>query len=125
MSEAGIVAFEHPELGNACDELEALGPDFTERLLRYLQRVQSKDIDHRTLQPFATYQGVEMFLATTGDDLAVFSVEVDTHDDLKISIMFAGRRKVPIARSPLTWDGNDFSALRTNIIFPRAAAWFD
>ena len=54
MSGAGIVAFEDPALGSACDELEALGPDFAERLLLYLQKVQSKMIDYRTLKPFAT-----------------------------------------------------------------------
>jgi hypothetical protein len=125
MSEAGIVAFEDDQLGSACDELESLGPNFTERLLRYLQRVQSKNINHRKLMPFATYEGVEMFLATIENGFAVFAVEIDTLGDLKVSIMFAGRQNVPITGGTFSWDGSDYHALRTNIINRRAAVWFD
>jgi hypothetical protein len=123
---SGITAFEHAELGSACDELEALGWDFAEDLLLYLQKVLSKQIDHRKLMPFATYNGVEMFMAAMGgNEFAVFSVEIDTLGDLKVSIMFAGRRNVPITHSALSWDGSDYTALRTNILNRRAAVWFD
>jgi hypothetical protein len=125
MSEANIVTFEHDELGDACDELEALGLRFAEQLLVYLQKVQSKKVDHRTLNPFVTYEGVEMFLAGFGNEFAVFAVEIDALGDLKVSIMFAGQRNVPVAAGKFLWDGFDYDALRANVIIRRAAVWFD
>jgi hypothetical protein len=94
-------------------------------LLLFLQRVQSQqtDYDYRKFAPFETYKGVEIFL-TGGDKFAVFCVEIDAPDELKITIMFAGRRNVPIATDAISWDGIDYRALYTNIISRRAAEYF-
>jgi hypothetical protein len=123
---SGIVCFEDANLGSACDELEALGQNFAENLLGYLQQVLSKQIDYRRFEPFATYEGVEMFMAAMGgSEFAVFSVEIDTLGDLKVTIMFAGRHNVPVTHSAFSWDGNNYAALRKNILNRRAAVLFD
>jgi hypothetical protein len=122
---SGIVTFEDNVLGSTCDELEALGRDFAEYVLRYLQDVFSGKIDHRGFMPFTSYLGVEMFLAQVGNRFIVFAVEMDDMNDLKISIMFAGQHGVAVTIGALSWDGFNYAALKAGIIHARAKVWFD
>jgi hypothetical protein len=125
MAESGIVTFEHPELGSACDELEALGLDFVERVLLHLRDVYSGKIKYRTLATFDSYLGIEMFDARIGNKFVVFSVETDEMDDLKISILFAGEHGVAVRAGALSWDGANYAALKAGIVKARAIVWFD
>lgn len=120
-----IVSFEHDMLGSASAELEALGVELATEMLLHCQEVDSKRIDYRRLKVFSAYSGVEMFLATIGDALMVFSVESDESGDLKITIMFAGRHGISAASGAHIWNGNDYAALRTGVVHARAVAWFD
>lgn len=125
MGDKAIVAFEHDRLGSAYDELEAMGLDFAADVLCFLQDVYTRKNDHRKFRPFAVYKGVEMFEAKLGDRVVVFSVEINPMNDLKITIMFAGQHGVAVRVGALTWDGNNYAALRTGIVQARASVWFN
>lgn len=120
-----MVGFEHPLLGDASDELRRLGDDFSCEILLYLQKVHSKVIDYRNLAPFHAFRGVEMFLASRGNEFAIFAVEVDQMGDLKLSLMVAGQHGAPMHAGTFSWDGFDYPSLRTGILNARAAVWFD
>lgn len=119
-----IVSFEDPVLGDAADELEHLGNEFACDVLLYLQKVHSGAVSFRSLAPFYTYQGVEMFQASTGNKFTVFSVEIDNAGDVKITVMLAGTHGISMKAGSFSWDGNDYRTLRTGILAARASAWF-
>jgi hypothetical protein len=120
-----MVSFDDPQLGDAADELERLGGDFSAEVLLYLQKVYRKDIDYRTRNPFYIYQGVEMFHASMGgNEFAIFAVEVDDMGDLTISLMLAGRHGTPMQAGAFSWDGVSYPALRSGLLNARAAVWF-
>ena len=120
-----IVSFEDPQLGDASDELEGLGHDFACEVLLYLQRVHSKAVDHRTLLPFDTYQGVEMYHCSMGTNkFATFAVEIDDMGDLKVTLMLAGQHGVPMQAGTSSWDGVSYPSLKAGILNARAAVWF-
>jgi hypothetical protein len=120
-----MVSFEHPELGDASAELERLGEDFACEVLLYLQRVHSKAVDYRNLNPFQAFQGVEMFHASMGGtEFAIFAVEVDDMGDLKISLMLAGQHGTPLQTGASFWDGVNYPALKAGILNARAQVWF-
>lgn len=120
-----IVSFEDATLGSASAELEALGFELAAELLLHCQEVLSHQKDYRRLKVFTTYNGVEMFLATVGNALMVFSVEPDEIGDLKITIMFVGQHGSPTAAGGHSWNGSDYVELRTGIVRARASVWFD
>lgn len=120
-----IVSFEDSALGDAAAELLALGVDYARDVLLYLQRVHNGSVDFRTLAPFSTYKGVEMFHASgSGNKFAVFSVEVDGMGDMKITLMLAGQHGLPMQVGNHSWDGNNYSALKVGILDARATVWF-
>jgi len=120
-----LVSFEDPHLGSASVELEALGLAFIELALVHCQEILRGTIDHRRLLPFTTYNGVEMFQAMVANDFIVFSVEQDQMNDLKITIMFAGRHGQAATAGLGRWNGDNYQELKANIILPRAIAWFN
>ncbi|MBV8850684.1 MAG: hypothetical protein JOZ16_14000 [Methylobacteriaceae bacterium] len=93
-------------------------------MLRHCQRVESGQLDFRTLAVFATYGGVEMFQAAIGKNFVIYAVEVDPAGDLKVTIMFAGQHGIPLRSSTFVWNGTDYPALASSLIAARAAAWF-
>ncbi len=120
-----LVSFEDPRLGDASDALESLGLDFACEVLLYLQKVHSKAVDCRNLNPFHTFQGVEMFHASMGgNEFAIFAVEVDDVGDLKVTLMLAGRHGTPMRAGTFSWDGFNYPSLRAGILNARAAVWF-
>jgi hypothetical protein len=121
---SGIVTFEDGILGSASAELSALGVEVAAEVLLYCQEVYSGRVDYRRFKVFASYHGIEMFLAKISDDFIVFSVEVDGIGDLKVTIMFAGRHGVTATAGGFTWDGNNYAALSVGVIRPRAIALF-
>jgi hypothetical protein len=120
-----MVSFEHPQLGDAADELARCGPEFACEVLLYLQEVHSKAIAYRSLNPFYRFQGVEMFHASmAGSEFAIFAVEADDGGDLKVTLMLAGQRGSPMQVGPFSWDGFNFPSLKAGILNARAAVWF-
>jgi hypothetical protein len=119
-----IVSFEHPLLGDAAYELEQLGEDFACEVLLYLQKVHCKSVHFQNLALFYIWRGVEMFQALMGNKFAIFSVEIDSMGDLKITVMVAGQQGVPLWAGPLSWDGNNYTTLKSGILNERSAVWF-
>jgi hypothetical protein len=116
--------FEDETLGDAFDEMIALGPEFSAKMLGHCHRVDSRQIDHRGLLVFATYKGVEMFLAQIGANFIVYAVELDAQNDLTLTIMFAGQHGRPTTAGLHSWDGTNYAKLASGIIQARAAAHF-
>lgn len=119
-----LVSFEDPQLGDAADELEQLGYNFACEVLLYLQKIQSGSVDVRDLSPFYTYRGVEMFQAFGANKFAIFAVEIDEDGDLAVTLMLAAEHGVPMFAGGSSWNGNDYSALKTGILNARASVWF-
>jgi hypothetical protein len=119
-----MVSFDDPVLGDAAAELQSLGTNFACRILLYLQKVDSKQINSAHLKPFYTYLGVEMFLASTGNNLAIFAVELDPVGDLTITLMFAGQHGVAKQYGTFYWAGSNYGELASGILAARAAIWF-
>ncbi|RXG87329.1 hypothetical protein [Bradyrhizobium zhanjiangense] len=119
-----LVSFEDPQLGDAADELEQLGHDFACEVLLYLQKIHSGSVDARNLSPFYTYRGVEMFQIFGGDKFAIFAVEIDGDGDVTVTLMLAAEHGVLMYAGGSSWNGNDYSALKTGILNARASVWF-
>ncbi|OAF04038.1 hypothetical protein AYJ54_24610 [Bradyrhizobium centrolobii] len=119
-----LVSFEDPQLGDAADELEQLGHNFACEVLLYLQKVHCGSVDSRDLSPFYTYRGVEMFQAVSANKFVIFAVEFDDIDDVTVTLMLAGEHGVPMSAGGSSWNGNDYSVLKTGILNARASVWF-
>ncbi|OCX29115.1 hypothetical protein QU42_19460 [Bradyrhizobium sp. UASWS1016] len=119
-----IVGFEDPNLGDASDELEKLGYDFATDVFIYLQKVVIGSVDFRTLAPFYTFNGIEMFQASMGSKFAIFAVEIDDMDDLTVTLMLAGEHGVRMTAGGHSWDGNSYASLGAGILKARASVWF-
>lgn len=119
-----IVSFEDYRLGDAADELNALGAEFAADILLYCRKIHKRKVDYRRLRPFDVYRGVEMFQASIADKFIIFSVEYDAEDDLKLTIMFAGQHGVSAQAGEWEWNGQDYEEFRTGILLARATVWF-
>ncbi|UQR61335.1 hypothetical protein LRP30_30925 [Bradyrhizobium sp. C-145] len=119
-----LVSFEDPQLGDAADELEQLGHDFACEVLLYLQKIHSGAVDARDLSPFYTYRGIEMFHAVGATKFAIFAIEIDDDGDVAVTLMLAAEHGVPMYAGGASWNGNDYSALKTGILNARASVWF-
>lgn len=117
--------FEGGALGDAFDEMVALGRDFAEDMLDHCHKVDCREIDHHRLLVFATYRSIEMFMAEVGGNFIVYAVELDAQNDLTLTIMFAGRHGHPASAGSHRWDGTNYRQLASGIIQARAAAYFE
>ena len=90
----------------------------------HCQGVEAGQIDFRTFGVFATYHGVEMFLAAIAGKFIIYAVELDRTGDLKVTIMFAGEHGVSATAGTFSWNGQHYPALASSIIQARAAVWF-
>ena|SRR5271166_5111315 len=120
-----MTTFEDKELGSAFDEMCALGRKFSEEMLCHCHKVDRGEIDFRKLLVFATYEGVEMFLAMIGQDFIVYAVEIDEQNNLTLTIMFAGQHGRSARAGLHSWNGTAYQQLVSGIIQARAAAHFD
>jgi hypothetical protein len=119
-----VRTFEDAALGSVCDELYALGAEFSRLMLVHCGKILRGKIDWRKLKVFETYNGVYMFLAQVGSNVMVYAIEIDPLGNLSVMVMFAGRMGVSAMAGNHSWSGTNMRELASGIVRARAYAQF-
>jgi hypothetical protein len=107
-------------------EVDALSRGGLEATLTQIKRLYEGEIDPDGLPIWHEYQGIPLFLFEYHGELMVYAIESEFDDEqrmLKISIMFAGVRRVGYFGPDVVWDGTDESLWR-DVVEPRCRYQF-
>ena len=121
----GCVLFEDTSLGSVKNELLDWKAEDVRHLLIHIINIQSGKANYRTNLVFLSYENIPLFKPEFGGNVAIYAVEELEEEDIKISILFAGRRGMTFAvNGKVVWQGENDEELKNNIIRPRCEAHF-
>jgi hypothetical protein len=121
----GLVTFEEPPI-SVGDEAVPLSRPALVRILQHMKAVLDGATDFTGLKIWKSYRGVPLFMAEISGELMVYAVESQDGrpPPLKISVMFAGVRRLGSTAGKSPWDGSDDDGLWSGIVLPRRQRHF-
>jgi hypothetical protein len=104
-------------------EVEALGYIYAVPIVRFIQRIASREVDHWGKATFDTYQGILIYKAEIEGRFVIFIVEEFADGGITVTIMLAGKwGDRSIGGRP--WNGQDMNFVRGQIVGPMVADLF-
>lgn len=122
-----MVTFEEPPVSVGAEAI-TLGRGPLVAILKHFKALVNGDRDFGEDKMWKYYRGVPLFIAEIGGELMVYAVENlggKSQPACKISVMFAGLRRVGCAAGTARWNGSNDEVLWTGVVLPRCQRHFD
>jgi hypothetical protein len=123
---SNLVVYEAPPV-SVGDEATCLSAKVLPKLLRHIEEVLDGRKRYDQFRVWKTYRGVPLFMAEISGELMIYAVEHVAGEPLsecKISVMFAGVRRVGHIEGNQHWNGTNDEVLWTAIVQPRCSQHF-
>ena len=123
--EQDFVTFEVPPISVGA-EAEALSKAPLIAILNHFQAIRDGQKRLGQFGVWKVYRGVPLFIAEVAGELMVYAAEDlgGTPSVCKISVLFAGIRKIGCATNAGTWIGANDEVLWTAVVLPRCQQHF-
>jgi hypothetical protein len=126
-AKSDLVTFEEPPVSVSTEAL-ALRRSSLVAILKYFHDLLKGDRNFNEYKVWKDYHGVPLFIAEIDGELMIYAAESlggEPQPACKISVMFAGLRRLGCIAGTEYWNGSNDEVLWTSVVLPRCQRHFD